>query len=96
MLACICHYDLLLLDRPDSLKGKRHVMKSLKERLRSRFGVSVAEVGSHDLLHRGEIGIAIVGERRDVLEAVAQEIRKQIESHGRVEVLGSMVDFQQY
>lgn len=96
MVVCVCHYDLLLLDRPDSLKGKRHVVKSLKERLRSRFGVSVAEVGSHELLHRGELGIAFVGERQDLLESVAQELRNLIESDGRVEVLSSMVDYHRY
>lgn len=96
MYVCACHYDLFLLDKPDSLKGKRHVMKSLKERLRSRLGISVAEVGSQELLHRGELGMAFVGERMDVLEGVAQDVRKMIESHGSVEVLSSMVDYQKY
>lgn len=71
-------------------------MKSLKERLRSRYGISVAEVGSQELLHRGELGIAFVGEKQDVLESVAQEVRKTIEGHGRVEVLSSMIDYQRY
>lgn len=96
MVVCACHFDLLLLDRPDSIKGKRHVMKSLKERIRSRLGVSVAEVGSLDLLHRGELGIAFVGDRQDVLEGVAQTVRNMIESHGRVEILSSMIDYQRY
>ncbi|NDD27871.1 MAG: DUF503 domain-containing protein [Proteobacteria bacterium] len=96
MYVCACHLDLLLLDKPDSLKGKRHVVKSLKERLRSRFGISVAEVGSQDLLHRSEIGIAFVGERRDVLESVLDQILHQIECQGSVEIMASTIDFQQY
>jgi uncharacterized protein YlxP (DUF503 family) len=93
MVTCICHFDLLLLDRPDSLKGKRHVIKSLKERMRSRLGVSVAEVGSQDLLHRGELGVAFVGERQDVLDGVLEALRRLVETDGRVEVLGSTVEF---
>lgn len=96
MVVCICHFDLLLLDRPQSLKGKRHVVKSLKDRLRSRYGVSIAEVGSQDLLHRGELGIAFVGEKQEVLENVAQEILKIIEGQGRIEVLASTIDYQRF
>ncbi|QGG47126.1 hypothetical protein FTV88_0974 [Heliorestis convoluta] len=33
----------------DSLKGKRRVVKSIVDRLRSRFNVSVSEVDKHDL-----------------------------------------------
>jgi uncharacterized protein YlxP (DUF503 family) len=96
MVVCACHYDLLLLDRPDSLKGKRHVLKKLKERIRSRFGVSVAEVGSQDLWHRGELGIALVAEGQGTLEPVAERIRGFIEADGTVEILNSMIDYVKY
>ncbi len=96
MNVCVCRFDLLLLDYPDSLKGKRHVIKSLKERIRSRFGVSVSEVGSLDLLHRGELGVAVVGDSRDRLESVTEQIRRMIESHGSVEIIGELVDHLQY
>jgi uncharacterized protein YlxP (DUF503 family) len=96
MVVCVCYFDLLLLDRPDSLKGKRQVIKSLKERLRSRLSVSAAEVGSQDLLHRGELGVAIVGESREVLEPIAARIRGMIEAHGTVEILNSFTDYPRY
>lgn len=44
-----------------SLKGKRSVVKSLKERLKARFNVSVAEVGANDVYQRAVIGIAMAG-----------------------------------
>jgi uncharacterized protein YlxP (DUF503 family) len=43
-----------------SLKDKRSVMKSLKERIEARFRVSVAEVGLLDNHGAGELGIACV------------------------------------
>ena len=38
----------------DSLKGKRHVLKGLKERVRARFEVSVAEVDHQDMWQRAK------------------------------------------
>ena len=44
-----------------SLKAKRQVVKSLKDRMRNRFNVSVAEVGQHDKWQRAMLGIAMAG-----------------------------------
>jgi uncharacterized protein len=59
----------------NSLKDKRSIVKSLIERLRSRFNVSVAEVGNNDSRNSAVIGIAVVsndkthaGQQLDVIE----------------------------
>ena len=44
-----------------SLKDKRRVVSSIKDRLRGKFNVSVAEVGSLDRRQQAELGVAIVG-----------------------------------
>ena len=44
-----------------SLKDKRRVIKSLKDRLHARFNVSVAEVDSLDSWQRAVLGVAMVG-----------------------------------
>ncbi len=50
------------LHLPDvgSLKGKRHVLKGLKERVRQRFEVAVAEVDHHDTWQRATLAVACV------------------------------------
>jgi len=50
------------LHLPDvgSLKGKRHALKGLKEKLRHRFELSVAEVDHHDLWQRATLALAYV------------------------------------
>jgi uncharacterized protein YlxP (DUF503 family) len=50
------------LHLPDvgSLKGKRHVLKGLKERVRARFEVAVAETDHHDIWQRATLAIAYV------------------------------------
>jgi uncharacterized protein YlxP (DUF503 family) len=44
----------------DSLKGKRHVLKGLKDRVRTRFEVAVAEVDHHDIWQRATLAVACV------------------------------------
>lgn len=43
-----------------SLKDKRQVVRSLKDRIRERAGASVSEVDHHELWQRAALGVAIV------------------------------------
>ena len=59
----------------DSLKGKRHVLKGLKEKVRQRFEVSVAEVDHHDLWQRATLAVACVShESRHANEVVSKAL----------------------
>lgn len=53
---------ILELHLPDvgSLKGKRHILKGLKEKVKNRFDVSVAEVDHHDSWQRATLAVACV------------------------------------
>ncbi len=44
-----------------SLKGKRSVVKRVIERTRTRFNVSIAEVGEQDAYGRADLGCVVVG-----------------------------------
>jgi uncharacterized protein YlxP (DUF503 family) len=44
------------------LKGKRKLVKSLKDSLRQRFGASVAEIDGHDKWQRSTLLCALVGD----------------------------------
>jgi uncharacterized protein len=50
----------LHLPEVGSLKGKRHILKSLKDRLRRRFEIAVAEVDHQDSWQRATLGLACV------------------------------------
>jgi hypothetical protein len=59
----------------DSLKGKRHALKGLKERVRARFEVSVAEVGEPDLWQRATLAVAYVSaDARHANEVVSKAV----------------------
>jgi hypothetical protein len=67
----------LRIEGAHSLKDKRNVVRSLKERLRSRFNVSVAEIGSQDTWQHAVVAVAAVSSDRvhaeGLLEAVEAE-----------------------
>jgi len=56
-----------------SLKDKRAVLKSLKDRMHNRFNVSVGETGHQDLWQRAEITAAVVSTDRRHAESVLRE-----------------------
>jgi uncharacterized protein YlxP (DUF503 family) len=60
----------LVLEIPGarSLKDKRQVVRSFKERVKSRIGVSIAEVDHHDKLQRATFGVAVVSGDASVCE----------------------------
>ena len=77
-----------------SLKEKRGVVKSLKERLRNRFNVSASEVGDQDVWNRALLGVACVAldarGARELLDGVvrfAEEHDGSIVSDYTIEVL---------
>ena len=67
----IAHLTLeLRMEAAHSLKDKRQVTRSLKDRLRASFNVAVAEVEVTDLWQRATIAIVSVSESRDYLEGL--------------------------
>jgi uncharacterized protein YlxP (DUF503 family) len=72
----------LRIEHAHSLKEKRHVVKSLKDRLRAKFNVSVSEIEDQDLHNSAVIAVAVVSPSRDfaskVLEAVEAEAEEQL------------------
>ena len=59
----------------DSLKGKRHVLKGLKEKVRHRFEVSVAEVNHQDTWQRATLAVACVSpDSRHANEVVSKAL----------------------
>ena len=66
----------LRLEESHSLKDKRHYVKSLKDRLRSKFNVSVAEIDYHDLWQRGLVAVAAVSGEQSRAEQVLQNVER--------------------
>ena len=67
----------LKIDHAHSLKDKRHVVKSLKEKLRSRFNVAVAEIDCQDLWQRSVVAAVTVAPDRPRAAHVLQAAEKE-------------------
>ncbi len=65
-----------------SLKDKRKVVKSLVDKSRHRFNVSVAEVADQDRHQKAVLGVAVIGSDARVLNAVLDHILAFMESMG--------------
>ena len=65
----------LVIPYAQSLKEKRSAVRSLKDRIRSKFNASVAEVGYQDKWQRSVVAVCLVGGDKRHLESDAARIR---------------------
>lgn len=70
----------LRLEESHSLKDKRQVVLSLKERLRRRFNVAVAEIDYQDLWQRGVVAAVTVSSDHVHAEQVLQQVEREAAS----------------
>jgi hypothetical protein len=71
-----------------SLKEKRSVVRALRDRLRSRLEISVAEVALNDLHQRARLGIAMVSGDAVVIERAFGAALELVESEAEGELIG--------
>jgi uncharacterized protein YlxP (DUF503 family) len=70
-----------------SLKDKRRVTKSLKDRLGARHNVSVAEVGDLDHRQAATLGLAMVANEARFVESALHKIVDEIRGFSRASLL---------
>ena len=83
----------LFLPASGSLKEKRLVIKSIKDKVHNKFNVSIAEVDMQDKWQRAVIGIAQVGNDYAFIEKNMNEIFKLVESNGIAEIVKHSLEF---
>jgi uncharacterized protein YlxP (DUF503 family) len=87
----ICTIDFFL-PGCSSLKDKRMVIRSFKDRLRQRHNVAVAEVEFQDLWQRARLGVASVSSARSVIDSTFQAVLKEAERIHAAELLDFQVE----
>jgi uncharacterized protein YlxP (DUF503 family) len=76
----------LRLDESHSLKDKRHVVKGLKDRLRHKFNVAIAEIDHQELWQRSVVAAVTVSSDHAHAESVLQNVEQDAAT-----VLGAML-----
>jgi uncharacterized protein len=86
----------LRIETAQSLKDRRQVVRSLKDRLRASFNVSVAELDATNLWNQATIGVVSISGSRDYLDGLMKNVERQatrIANNAGAEVTDSFVDF---
>ena len=83
----------LHLPASGSLKSKRMILKSLKDRIRARFNVAVAEIGHWDKWQRALLGVCAIGSEKKVLESSLQKVLSLVEATSEIHVTQNRIEF---
>jgi uncharacterized protein YlxP (DUF503 family) len=83
----------LTLYASDSLKDRRAVVTSVKERLRNRFNVAIAETGEKENWRHAEFGIVTVAEDRAKVDRTLEAVGRFLDGDARFEVVFRDVEY---
>jgi len=86
----------LRIEHAQSLKDKRQVVRSMKDRLRAHFNVATAELNPSNLWNSATIGAVSVSDSRDYLDGLMKNVERhamKIANNAGAEVIDSWVEF---
>ena len=83
--------EFLLFDNR-SLKGKRKVVRSMVDKVKARFNVSIAEVGANDKWQKIELGISAVGNDRRHIDSSLNHILDYLDALCLAQIVNTEMD----
>ena len=86
MIVGVLTVDLAIFDAR-TLKDKRRVIQGLKQKLRDRFNVSVAEVAYGDAPKRCSLGVAVVSQESRAVHSQLDKVVELVRHTGGVSLL---------
>lgn len=75
-----------------SLKSKRQLLKRIKDRVKNKFNVSIAEVGHNDLWQRTTIGVSVVANDKKFANQVLSKVVEQINKENGLQILDYSIE----
>lgn len=76
-----------------SLKEKRAVLRKMRDRLRARFNVAVAEVDHRDVWQQATLGVVSISDSTPLLESVFRQVLEETEKILGQDVVSHTLDF---
>jgi hypothetical protein len=95
MVIGVCQLELLLHDN-FSLKGKRQALRSIVQRARKKFNISIAEVEGQDLWQKAVLGVCAVGNDRQIVNSTLDRVINFIENTQLTDVADSQIEIINY
>lgn len=87
-----CLQAKLSIPAAQSLKDKRMVLRSLKDRMMNKMNISVAEVDHQDLWKSAQLAVVTVAAERDVVERRLSDVRDFIHSNPEIVLMDVLVE----
>ena len=91
------HIGVLLVDlyipSSQSLKDKRMVLKSLKDKVRGKFNVSIAELDREDKWQIAALGVSMIGNDQRYIDSCLQNILSYMESMDGAQISDHHIEF---
>jgi uncharacterized protein YlxP (DUF503 family) len=76
-----------------SLKEKRAVLRKVRDRLRSRFNVAVAELDHRDVWQVATLGVVSISDSQPLLDAVLRDVLRESENILGQDVARHVIEF---
>jgi len=83
----------LFIPGSNSLKTKRQAIRSIKDRIRNRFNVSVSEINNTDKWQRSSLCVAAVSNERKHVENIFSKVMDCIYNKHSIEVINTTITF---
>ena len=87
MIVCVALFELHI-EYAQSLKEKRAVVKSLRDRLRNSFHCSCNEVALHDVHERARMAVSFIADRNDSADSLLDRIQQFVEANSNAVLAG--------
>jgi len=86
----------LRIEHAQSLKDRRQVVRSLKDRLRTSFNVSVAELDGAELWNQATVGVVSISHSKDYLTGLMEKVERsamRIANNAGADVADSFIEY---
>jgi len=86
----------LRIEGAHSLKDKRQVLRSVKDRLRNSFNIAIAEIEVTDLWQRATLGVVSISDSRDYLDGLMRKVEREaarLANNAGAELVDSFFEF---
>lgn len=86
MIIGICTCEIYIFNA-NSLKSKRSVVKSIIEKSKNRFNISIAEVGENDKWQKSIIALSTISNDQRIVEETIEKVINFFDSYSEIEII---------
>ena len=86
MIIGICTCEIFIFNA-NSLKSKRSVVKSIIEKSKNKFNISIAEVGENDKWQKSIIAFSTISNDQKIVEETIEKVINFFDSYSEIEII---------